>query len=265
MSMMAFDFLPLPLERSSRKPRTTGRTMVIDMGIGPETVRDSLRTASPYVDLVKIAVGSARLYSEQILREKAAIYEEFSVDMYIGGQFVEYVVTKHGFESVPRFMKEVYRLGIHTIEVSDNCIELTDEERCRLVKIGVDAGLEVHGEVGSKDSKADINELIRQSEVLLQAGCSMVLFEAAELIEASNINVAAIETIKSAVAPESTMIELPGPWIKGVSLSDVYEMMKLVLRTFGPDANIGNVTWDQIFELECARCGFGTAGPTFLN
>ena len=57
------------------------------------------------------------------------------------------------------------------------------------------------------------------------------------------------------------MIELPGPWIKGVTLNDVYEMMKTVLRVFGPDANIGNVSMSEVLELECSRTGIGTSGP----
>ena len=134
-----------------------------------------------------------------------------------------------------------------------------------LVKTGLDAGLQIHGEVGSKETKVDIGELIRQAELLLSAGCDTVLFEAAELVDQGTVDISAIEKIKASLPAHRTMIELPGPWIKGVTKNDVYETMKTIVRIFGSDANLGNIAWDQVIELECMRCGIGTAGPAHLS
>lgn len=261
---MAFDFLELPDNRTKDKPRQTGQTMVIDMGYGPECLRDQLRVLGPYIDLIKIAVGSAMLYPRDLLIEKVKICEDAGVRPFLGGQFIEYVVSRHGYELMPRFMREANALGILAVEVSDNCIELTDEQRCDLIKMGLDAGLLVHGEVGSKESKVEISELVRQANIMLHAGCEVVLFEAAELVEAGVADEGALEAIHSSIPPEKTMIELPGPWIKGVSHSDVYETMKTILRIFGREANIGNVAIGEVMELECTRCGIGTAGPSYI-
>ncbi|WP_340118114.1 phosphosulfolactate synthase [Pelagibius sp. 7325] len=261
MTRRPFDFLPLPAARSAEKPRRTGLTMMIDMGLPPALVADHLRVVGPFVDIAKIFVGSARLYEEAVFREKAAIYGEHGVDLFIGGQFAEYAFYHSGMAAMPRFFQEVARLGVKAVEVSDNCVPLSDEERRSLIRMGLDAGLEVHGEVGSKETKADINDLIRLATLCLQAGCDMVLFEAAELVEAGAVDKATLERIGDALAPEQVMIELPGPWIKDVTLNDVYEMMKYVVATFGPDANLGNVAWDQVMNLETLRCGIGIAGP----
>lgn len=264
MTKMPFDYLTLPATRSTAKPRATGLTMMIDMGLPPAFLADHLRVTGPYVDLAKIFVGSARLYDEAVFREKAAIYADNGIKLFIGGQFVEYVVHAHGIPEVPRFMAEVRRLGVDAIEVSDNCVPLADDERRQLVRMGVDAGLEVHGEVGSKNEKADPADLVRQAKVCLDAGCDVVLFEAAELVAEGAVNEAAIECIRSTIEPEKIMIELPGPWIRHVTLNDVFEMKKYVIRTFGTDANIGNVTPDQVINLEALRCDIGIAGPGTL-
>lgn len=235
--------------------------MVIDMGFGPEALRDQLRVVGPYVDLAKIAVGSARLYRRDLLIEKVGIYEDAGVHPFLGGQFTEYVVARHGLGRVPRFMEEARDLGFFAVEVSDNCIELTDDQRLELIKMGLDTGLHVHGEVGSKLDKADMGELVRQAELMLGAGCGIVLFEAAELVEAGVANEGSLSAIHASVPPESSMIELPGPWIKGVTHNHVYEMMQTVLEILGPDANIGNVSLSEVLELECSRTGIGTSGP----
>jgi phosphosulfolactate synthase (CoM biosynthesis protein A) len=58
------------------------------------------------------------------------------------------------------------------------------------------------------------------------------------------------------------MIELPGPWITGVTLAQVYDMRKLLIKAFGPDVNIANVKPDDVFDTEALRVGLGVVGPT---
>ena len=264
MTERPFSFLPSPDGRSASKPRQTGATMMIDMGLGPRLLEDHLTVAGPYVDLAKIFVGSARLYDEATFAAKVGIYRKHDIGVFIGGQFLEYVITREGYDAAPAFFEEVTRIGVDCVEVSDNCIEMSDMQRENLVKMALDAGLEVHGEVGSKDDVADIGELIRQAEVCLSAGCDVVLFEAAELVAAGVTNIDSIKSIKDAVPAHQVMIELPGPWIAGVTLNDVFEMAKQTLKIFGPDANLGNVAWDQVINVECLRQGIGIAGPDYL-
>jgi phosphosulfolactate synthase (CoM biosynthesis protein A) len=38
-------------------------------------------------------------------------------------------------------------------------------------------------------------------------------------------------------------------------------MTKGLIRSVGPDVNLGNVAVDMLLELECARVGLGTEGP----
>ena len=56
------------------------------------------------------------------------------------------------------------------------------------------------------------------------------------------------------------MIELPGPWISGVSLAEVYDMRKLLVAAFGLDVQIANVKPDDVFDTEAWRVGLALSG-----
>ena len=60
------------------------------------------------------------------------------------------------------------------------------------------------------------------------------------------------------------VFELPGPWIKGVTLSDVHQIAHWLLGRFGPDVNIANVAPDDVLKLEASRLNLGVnAGGTY--
>ena len=71
-SNIPFSMVPLPAERS-QKPRTTGLTMMMDWGLPLNMAADYMGLLAPYVDLVKIVVGTARLYPEDYLVKKLAV------------------------------------------------------------------------------------------------------------------------------------------------------------------------------------------------
>jgi phosphosulfolactate synthase len=57
------------------------------------------------------------------------------------------------------------------------------------------------------------------------------------------------------------LLELTGTWIKGITLSDVNELLKFFVTEFGPDVNVANVLPDEILETEALRVGLGVVGP----
>ena len=124
----------------------------------------------PHVDLIKIAVGSARLYRETYLGQKIRLCEGYDVKPFIGGQFLEYVVATQDFEAVPAFYTEAKRMGFEAVEVSDNCVPLSANQRKTLISQGVDAGLEIHGEIGSKDIKQTAEVLLVRRMIVSMPG-----------------------------------------------------------------------------------------------
>lgn len=257
-----FAFVELPRARSQAKPRATGLTMMVDFGLPYRYAADVVEMAGRYIDLAKVAVGTARLYDLPYLRRKLALYRKHRIRPFVGGQFHEYVFATYGAKALRGFLTEAKRVGFDVIEISDNCVPLTDAERFDQIRLALDCGLAVFGEVGSKDMKNDARALIRQAEVCFKAGAELVLVEAAELVEEGRPKMKLIEDIRRGLDMDKVLIELPGPWIKGVTLSSVEEMKKFLVGEFGPDVNIANVVPQDIVETEALRVGLGVVGPT---
>ena len=255
-----FAFVPIDARRS-RKPRRTGLSMVIDDGLPLAYVDSVLETAAPYVDLVKIKTGTARLYARDLLVRKLERYRRAHVKPFIGGQFHEYVFAQLGERSLQRFYAEALALGFTTIEISDNTVPLTDAQRRSQIAAAVQSGLEVFGEVGSKETLSNPALLVDQARVCFDAGASLVLVEAAELVDNGKVRPGTLDVIRRNLPLDRVMIELPGPWIAGVRSCDIEDMKKLVLSEFGPDANLANIGVTTIFDTEALRVGLGTAGP----
>lgn len=256
-----FDFIAPPATRSSTKPRQCGLTMMIDQGLGVGYQRDLLETASDYIDLAKFKTGTSRLYREAHLRRKIDQYLEFGVKPFIGGQFHEYVFATSGASALPAFYAEARRVGFTTIEISDNIVPLTDQQRSDQIRAAIDAGLEVFGEVGAKDRYSAASDLIRQAEICFAAGATLVLVEAAELVTDGVPNQAMIDELGRGLDMKRVMIEVPGPWIHDVRTCDIEALKKMMVVAFGPDVNVANVTPDTVIDFEATRVGLGAAGP----
>jgi phosphosulfolactate synthase len=261
MADAPFSFIELPPERRAAKPRTSGLTMLADFGMPLGQQEDVLELAGRYVDLAKIATGTSRLYERTYLERKLALYRAHQVRPFIGGQFQEYVFATEGWQALEPFLREARALGFDTIEISDNCVPLSDDERARQIRIALDCGLTVFGEVGSKDSKSDAADLLRQAELCFAAGCELVLVEAAELVEDGVPKRAMLDALRRDLNIARVLFELPGPWISGVTLSQVSDLKKLLIAELGPAVNLANLKAEDLIETEATRVGLGVVGP----
>jgi len=261
MARFPFAFIDLPVGRSTRKPRTRGLTMMIDDGIPLAYQKDVLDLAADYIDLAKIKTGSARLYPEALLKKKLAQYRKRRVQPFLGGQFHEYVFAVQGEKGLPRFYREALRLGFSALEISDNVVPLTKDQRRRQIGMAVDAGLTVFGEVGSKETASNPALLVRQAEDCFAAGAALVLVEAADIFPGGRASMKAVRVLSRRLDMAKVMIELPGPWIPEVRACDVEKLKKLLIEEFGPDVNLANVAPPTVLDLETTRVGLGVAGP----
>lgn len=261
MAKSPFSNVPLPKTRSTRKPRTSGLTMMIDAGIGLAFQADLLELGGAYVDLAKIKTGTARMYPEKLLLKKLARYRKHRVQPFLGGQFHEYVYATRGPKALAGFYREALRLGFAAIEISDNVVPLTPRERRSQIRAARATGLIVFGEVGSKDTLSNPKLLVGQAEDCFAAGAALVLVEAAELAPNGVPNRKTLKLLGRELDMTRVMIELPGAWIPGVRKCDIEALKKLLIEEFGPDVNIANVPPDDIIDLETTRVGLGVAGP----
>jgi phosphosulfolactate synthase len=256
-----FGFVPIDSRRST-KPRKTGLSMVIDDGLPLAYAQSVIEMAAPYIDLMKIKTGTARLYPRPLLMAKLALYKAAKVRPFVGGQFHEYVFAKLGSAELPRFYGEALELGFETIEISDNVVPLTDAQRHDQIAGAVRAGLSVFGEVGSKETMSNPALLIVQARICLDAGAELVLVEAAELVDDDGqVRKATLDILKRELPHDRVMIELPGPWIAGVRHCDIEAMKKTVFAEFGPNVNLANIDVKTVFDTEAQRVGLGTGGP----
>lgn len=261
MNGAPFAFLPIDERRTRTKPRRRGLTMMIDPGLPPALARDIVACAGAYIDFAKFKTGTARLYSEAVLREKIECYRTNDIKPFIGGQFHEYVVATTQGAALSQFYAEALRLGFTAIEVSDNVVPLTPENRRGFIRRARDAGLEVFGEVGGKDRRSSPQELLDQAGLCLEAGASIVLVEAAELVFEGKVDRGLLDAVLTGLRPEDVMVELPGPWIPEVRHCDIEALKKMLVEEFGPDVNVANVLPDTILDFEATRSGLGVAGP----
>ncbi len=256
-----FEFVALPAERSRSKPRKTGRTMMMDWGMPMAQLRDRLELVARYVDLAKFVVGTARLYERAYLEQKCELYRAFDIHTFLGGQFLEYVFAKQGMSGAERYYAEATSFGFGAIEISDNYVPLQGDERKRLVRMAVSAGLEVHGEVGSKTGQTDAALLIGQAEEFFEAGADVVLVEGAELLIDGEPNRQLLRDLKSGLDISRVIFELSGPWIPNTTIADVHSLKRFLIDEFGPDVNLANVMPDDVWETEALRVGLSVVGP----
>jgi phosphosulfolactate synthase len=242
-------------------PDHGGLTMMVDFGLPYRYAEDVVELAGEYIDFAKIAVGTSRLYASTYLKKKLSMYKRRGVRPFVGGQFQEYVYATYGARALPGFLREAKRVGFDVVEISDNCVPLTDRERARQIRLAIDCGLVVFGEVGSKDMKNDAALLRRQAEVCFRAGAELVLVEAAELMENGKPKMRLINGLRRGLDMSRVLIELPGPWIHGISSYMVEDMKKMLVVEFGPGVNLANVQPQDILETEALRVGLGVVGP----
>ncbi len=239
----------------SRKPRASGLTMVVDWGLGPGRQNDLTATAAPYIDFAKIAVGLSRLLADQVLVEKIDAYRSHRIEPFPGGQYLEYAQI-HGEADL--YLPACQRAGYRWIEVSDNVADVPLEWKVRVIEDAVTSfGMGVLGEVGKKEGLSHGPSFPDDARACLDAGASIILLEAAELVHANDATRREIDETVAAVGLDRVMFELPGPWISGVQSHDIHRMRRDLVDRFGPEVNVGNVMPEDSLPLEAYRRELG--------
>lgn len=159
------------------KPRDSGLTIVADRGVGLNRVADLLESAGAFVDYAKIAIGAYRLQTEDFLSRKIALYRDNDVRMFFAGD-----VTEAAFlQGVSRdFYREIKRLGGDAVEVSSAQVAMSLHDKCDLIRMARDEGLQVIAEAGQKghdDWTRSQGYVFRQMEAYFEAGAWKVLIQ----------------------------------------------------------------------------------------
>jgi phosphosulfolactate synthase len=241
----------MPVQGRSMKPRTTGFTMVLDKGLGPNAVEDMMATSADYVDFLKLSFGTSAFYTEETLRKKVEITTSAGVDIYPGGTFLEVTVWQDRYQE---FLNRAKDLGFTGVEISDGTIEMANETRADCIKRAADAGFKVVSEVGKKspDEKIAIAEMHRLIAQDLENGSTLVIVEARE----GGKGIGVFD--KSGAVDESEVDQI----ISGVDDLDklmweapIKNQMQYMIMRFGINVSLGNIPTTDPLALEALRQG----------
>ena len=261
----AFSFVPLDHRRSLSKPRRSGLTMVSDYQLGLKALEDLLDVAGDYIDIFKIATGTSRLFARDHLTAKISMLHAAGVRVLLGGQFQEYLIHTVGLDMLPRHLDEAREVGFDMIEISENLVDLGPGGMVTMLQAVTEAGLDPVGEIGTKDLKTDADSLVGDVRAVLEAGSVFAMIEGQELMrDNGEPNVELIEYLKRELDVDRCMFELPTPRV-GSTTVDIYACKKALVKAFGRDVNLGNVTPDVVIETETTRLGLGSSGPLSLT
>jgi len=240
-----------PTERRSAKPRTSGKTMVIDKGLGLRAFEDLLETASSYIDIIKFGFGTSVLYPIPLLQKKIQLAKDRGITVMPGGTFLEVAVSRN---LVDEYFTGIRKLGFTGIEVSDGTIEMDRGLRTELIQRGTEAGLTVLTEYGKKcwGSRLELEDLVATVICDVQLGAEFVTIEGREsgtgvgiFDEKGDCRDDEIEAVLSQISsPNLLMWEAP-------QKDQQVHLMKLL----GTEINLGNIAPQDIYALEALRRG----------
>ncbi len=248
MFMNAFDFLT-----PQRNPQKgTGITMMLDKGMGPVSVIDLLEISGKYVDLAKFGWGTSAIHNREMIQEKVEIYRSYGINPYPGGTLFEIAYLE---KKIDEYLNEADELGFGAIEISDGTIEISPEEREKIVAMVKDQGFLVITEVGKKDPVKD-NLLSPENRMNmvnkdLKSGANYVLMEARE----GGKGIGLFDDQGSVKEDELQVI------IDGCELDKIIweapqkNQQAYFILNFGANVNLGNIPPDEITALETMRLG----------
>jgi len=229
------------------KPRKSGITSIMDVGVSHGELSMILDDYSDYVDIAKLGIGSGAVTPN--LKEKISLYHDYDVKVYFGGTLFELFYHQ---KRLPIFKDIIKKYEIDFVEISNGTIDITLEERCELISYFKENDIEVICEVGSKDKDKTMppSEWIKEIESLLNKGAKYVITEgrnsgtAGIYRNSGEIRTDLLDDIIQKINPENIIVEAP------TNSSQMY-----LINLIGCNVNLGNIDPYDLLLLESQRLG----------
>lgn len=252
-----FNFHIPDLPARSSKPRQIGITMAMDKGIGLKTAQDIAENACQYVDFIKLGWCTSLLTPK--LKEKLALYREHQIEPYFGGTLMEAYLIRNAWEL---FLKVLDTFEMRVVEISDGSLDMPHPEKLRYIRYFKERGYTVLSEVGSKDA-SKVMPPYKWIEIIkaeLEAGSQWVIAEAREsgtvgmYRPTGEVREGLIEEVVIHIPHEKILFEAPQR-----------NQQVWLIKRFGTNVNLGNISIDDLIGLETLRLGLrGDTFHTFL-
>jgi phosphosulfolactate synthase len=231
--------------------------MVIDGGLPTHYFVDVVGSFSGLIDVLKLGWGTSLVTDD--LKYKVDALKDANVDFYFGGTLFEKFVSQDRYDEWRRLCD---RFGCRHVEVSNGTIDMSNTEKAKYIQLAA-KDFTVFSEVGYKESARSEQmrpqlwiEYIQQD---LDAGAHMVITEARESgksgICRSNgeLRTGLIEEIAESGLPmDKVLWEAPNK-----------DLQIQLIRRFGSEVNLGNISTSDIIALETLRLGL--RGDTLLD
>jgi phosphosulfolactate synthase len=254
------DTKPAPefsLPPRSCKPRRRGITSMIDFGPdtfgwtgGERGISDLLDVAAEYIDYAKIYAMNALLIPGEVVKRTTKLYRDAGVMPFAGGILFEYAWHRNEIDGLIALLS---RLAIPGLEISENYVTLSEDERGRMIDRFQKGGLQVVYEFGRKnpDAAMSLDYLEGIVRAVAEQGIHHVTVEQCEM------------DLLAKDAPESLKALSAQDWFDHVVIeADPYcfpQQHVQMLRDFGREVNLANIAPGQILRLEGFRQGVGRA------
>lgn len=242
MAKFAFPFVRMAYR--PMKPREAGLTILADRGMGLNRVADIIEASGDHVDFFKFAMGAYRVQREEFIRRKIQMLKDAGIRVFLAGDVTEAAFLQGVSHHFYRAAKE---LGVDAVEVSSAQITMSLQDKCALIQMARDAGLDVVAEAGQKgheDWTRSQSYVLRQIEEYQKAGAWKVL------VQAEGIN----EGVKS--SKWDLILNIAGKF----NLKDLIFQAKdtasqeWYISTFGNAVNL-DVDDTQVVDVELMRRG----------
>ncbi|PLT35059.1 phosphosulfolactate synthase [Bacillus sp. V5-8f] len=239
----------LAVPRRENKPRTNGLTIVIDNGAPLQFFKDTVNSASDYIDFIKFGWGTSLVTRH--LREKIECLQENNIEYFFGGTLFEKYLSQGKIDDFYQYCKKNH---CRFIEISNGTIDISNKEKARFIT-DFSTEFNVLSEIGKKD--IDLAELQSDSEWMeyihedLEAGSLKVITEAREsgtsgiCLKDGTLRVKLIEQfLTSGIAMERLIFEAP-----------TKKMQTFFIKAIGPNVNLANIPLTDPIALETLRLG----------
>jgi len=249
--------MTLELPPRSSKPRTRGLTSMIDFGPdtfgwtgAPEGIRNLLEACADYIDYAKIYALNALLLPKATVKAAARTYRDFGVTPFAGGILFEYAWQKNELDGLEKLLAE---LEIGGLEISENYVSLTPDERARAIERFQKRGIYIKYEFGRKNPTLplELDELGAIVAAVGRQGIDHVIVEQSDFDMLVAARADAIPALKAQSWFDRLLIE-----------ADPYRFPQQhveLIKTFGIEVNLANITPGQALRLEGFRRGIGRA------
>jgi phosphosulfolactate synthase len=241
------------------KPRNNGLTIVSDKGLSLIEAQYMISAAAPYVDMVKLAFGTALLTPN--LKQKIDLYQSHNIPVFLGGLLFEAFVIRNQIEE---YIKMLNEYDISHIEISDGALNISHEEKCDFIRQFTQYGT-VISEIGSKDKdKVQVTppyKWIQLMQTELDAGSTFVVAEAKE---AGNVGLYRNSGEVREGLVEEILTKIPARNI--IWESPEKDQQLYFIKLLGCNANLANIQPNEVIPLETMRLGLrGDSFELFLG